>query len=462
MRILLLVYDNASYIHTFPIGLGYIADSLVNNGYEVTIYNQDQYHYPEKHLTEYLDHNRFDVIGVSFIAGYYQYRKMLKISKAINSSKQRPVFIIGGHGPSPDPEFFLRKLQADIVVIGEGEITILNILKELSNNRNLDRVKGIAYKVNNSITINDRQPLIDNIDSIPWPAYDYFPIEYYRLLRMPHVENEDFVISMISGRGCNFNCSFCYRLDKGFRQRSNEGIIEEIKFLKTNYGITYIAFHDELLMSSRERTESLCLDFIRSNINVKWCANGRLNYARQDILKLMREAGCVFINYGIESMDDEVLKNMNKALTTKQIIKGIEATINAGISPGCNIIFGNIGDSVVSLERGVNFLLKYDDGAQLRTIRPVTPYPGCPLYDYAIQKGLIVDCEDFYENKHVNSDLLTVNFTNMEDDQVYQCLLDANTRLVSNYYTNKLSDTVQEIKSLYLNKNTSFRGFRQT
>lgn len=120
-----------------------------------------------------------------------------------------------------------------------------------------------------------------------------------------------------------------------------------------------------------------------------------------------------FINYGIESMDEKALRVMNKALTTKQIIAGIENTLAVGISPGYNIIFGNIGETAESLKLGVEFLLKYDDHSQLRTIRPVTPYPGSPLYYYAIENGLLKDCEDFYENKHINSDLLTINFTDL-------------------------------------------------
>ena len=124
----------------------------------------------------------------------------------------------------------------------------------------------------------------------------------------------------------------------------------------------------------------------------------------------MKKAGCVFINYGIEAIDNDVLKNMKKSLTTEIIIKGIQATLDAGVSPGFNIIFGNIGDNRQTLKKGVDFLLKYDDGSQMRTIRPVTPYPGSPLYYYAIENGLLKDCEDFYENKHTNSDLLAINF----------------------------------------------------
>jgi len=175
----------------------------------------------------------------------------------------------------------------------------------------------------------------------------------------------------------------------------------------------------------------------------------------------MKQAGCVFINYGIEAMDDLVLQNMKKGLTTKQIIEGVENTIAVGISPGLNIIFGNIGDNKETLNKGVEFLLNYGDGAQLRTIKPVTPYPGSPLYYTAIEKRLINDCEDFYENKHVNSDLITANFTELSDDDFHQCLLEVNSRLIKNYYNNQLSNVLDSAKKLYLESDSSFRGFRQ-
>lgn len=462
MRFLLVVYDNASWIHDFPLALGYIAAVLKKEGVDVELYNQDMHHYPEEHLTQYLNNKKFDIVGISVIGGYYQYRKLLAISEAVNRSKHRPFYVIGGHGPAPEPEYFLKKTQADVVVIGEGEITVVNLVNAIKNCDSLSTVKGIAFREGNRVTINPRQPLIKNIDTIPFPAYDMFPMHYYRLLRLPYCESADFVMRLLSGRGCLFHCNFCYRMDEGFRPRKNDAIIEEIKLLKKDYGITYISFADELLMTSIKRIESLCHDFIKSRINVKWCCNGRLNFAKKDILKLMKQAGCIFINYGIEAMDDQILKNMNKALATKQIITGIEATLKAGISPGYNIIFGNIGENKETLEKGVQFLLKYDDGAQFRTIRPVTPYPGSPLYYYAIRKKLLKDCQDFYENRHINSDLLAVNFTDMSNEEFHKCLFEANVRLIENYFRNKKKSIVKEAQRLYFEKGVSFRGFRQT
>ncbi len=462
MRVLLIIYDNDDYISWFPIGMAYISSVLIRHGHEVEIYNQDMHHYPESHLQQYLDDNQFEVVGLSFIGGYYQYKKALKISEAINRSKNRPFFLIGGHGPTPEPEYFLKKTGADAIVMGEGEITIVELMEALKQKSSLHQIKGLAFRQNNQVIINASRPLIDDIDSIPFPEYRLFPIEYYRLLRMPRCRKSDFVMPFLSGRGCTFKCNFCYRMDEGFRPRGNESIIEEIKLLKKDYGITYIAFADELLMSSKERTISLCNDFIKHKIDVKWDCNGRLNYAKKEVLDLMKKAGCVFINYGIEAMDDQILKNMNKALTTKQIIKGIDATLEAGISPGLNIIFGNIGENKETLQKGVDFLLRYDDGAQMRTIRPVTPYPGSPLYAYAIEKGLLRDCQDFYENKHINSDLLAVNFTDMSDDEFHKSLFEANSVLLENYF-NKLKASYEiQMKKLYFESDASFRGFRQS
>jgi radical SAM superfamily enzyme YgiQ (UPF0313 family) len=462
LKILLVVYDNDSHISTFPLGIAYIASVCRNAGHEVIIYNQDVYHWPESHLLDTLNKVNFDVIGVGVIGGYFQYRKLLKISEAINKAKNRPFYIIGGHGPSPEPEYFLKKTQADMVVIGEGEDTIIEALKAIKNKEDLTSVKGIAFMQSGKFIQTARRPLIQNIDSILFPAWDLFPMDHYTLLRAPDIKNNERYMSMLTGRGCLFKCNFCYRMDPGFRPRSAEKIIEEIENLKSRYAVSYIEFTDELFMSSVERTIMLC-DLIRkSGLNIKWWCNGRLNYARKDVLILMKEAGCVFINYGIESLDEKALQVMNKVLTVKQIVTGIENTLAAGISPGLNIIFGNIGETADALKLGVEFLLKYDDHAQLRTIRPVTPYPGSPLYYYAIENGLLKDCQDFYENKHMNSDLLSVNFTELSDDEVHRLLYEANKILIENYYSSKLQKTLESAGKLYLENDVSFRGFRQT
>jgi radical SAM superfamily enzyme YgiQ (UPF0313 family) len=252
-------------------------------------------------------------------------------------------------------------------------------------------------------------------------------------------------------------------MDTGYRKRSPKSLLDEVEMLHKKYGITYIVFMDDLLMSSVSHTEEVCKEFLKRDLPVRWNCNGRLNYCSEELLQLMKDAGCEFINYGIESMDQTVLNNMKKGLRPEMIVQGIEDTLKVGISPGLNFIFGNIGDSRETIEKTVNFLLKYDDFAQKRTIRPVTPYPGSPLYYEAIKRGLLDKdnpAEDFYENKHTNSDLICCNFTEMSDDEYYECLRWANKTLMENYYNKQKESTISQIDYLYDELDVTFRGFR--
>jgi anaerobic magnesium-protoporphyrin IX monomethyl ester cyclase len=287
-------------------------------------------------------------------------------------------------------------------------------------------------------------------------------MDYYCLLRMPHATARDRVFPMYASRGCPYRCNFCYCIDTGVRLRSPGSIVAEIRELQQRYGVTYIAFMDDLLMYSAHRMRQLCAALIDAELNIKWSGNGRLNIVTPELLGLMKQAGCVLINYGIECLDDEILARMHKQLTVEQITAGIEATLTAGISPGYNIIFGNLGETRATLQRGVEFLLRYDDQGQRRTIRPVTPYPGSELYQIAIREGKLAGPEDFYEHKHVNSDLLSVNFTELSDEEFHAALFEANKTLLENYYAKLAERAVDSARQLYFERDASFRGFRHT
>ena len=461
MRVLLVVYDNDSFIHWFPQGTAYIAAALRVAGHSVSIWSQDFHHYPDEALTAYLDANEFDVVGIGLIAGYYQYQRLIGLSRAVNSARKRPIFVLGGIGPTPEPEFFMRKSEADYVVLGEGEETVVELFDALANKTAVDKIAGIAYRDGDKIKVTPRRPLIADLSKIHYPAYDLFPIEHYRMLRLFRMTNSDFAMPVLSGRGCTFQCTFCYRMDEGFRPRDPEDFLEEVAMLQKDYGITYILFSDELLMSSKQRTIEICEAILKRNMNIKWSCNGRLNYATPEVLGLMRKSGCMFINYGIEAFDNEVLKLMRKGLNVSQIVTGIENTLAADIAPGLNMLFGNVGDNRETLHKATDFLLKYDDLSQMRTIRPVTPYPGSPLYYKAIELGHLKDCEDFYDHKHINSDLVSVNFTELSDHDFHLSLLEANSELVRNYYTKTLDRQLGTMRHLYEECDASFRGYRQ-
>jgi len=465
MKILLVAYNNDSHISFFPLGYAYLAAVCRKRGYEVYIYQQDTHHWSDEHLTNYLDTHDFDVVGLGACAGYYQYRRVLAISKAINNSKRRPFYILGGNIVTPEPEFFLKKTGADAIVLGEGELIFCELLdaivsKSSSYDLNNCNVMGVAYLTEGKTMIHERTKP-PNLDDLPFPAWDLFEMDHYVLdLPVPKIRAKRAMV-MLSGRGCTFRCSFCYRMEKGLRLRSTESIIEEASKLVRDYDLDYIHFNDELVISSPQRAIELSEAFIKSNLKIKWGCAGRLNNITPEVLRAMKIAGCEFISYGMESMDNEVLRRMNKKLTSEIITKGVEMTMEAGIMVGFNFIFGNLGDTSETLQKSVDFLIKYDRQSQIRTIRPVTPYPGCPLYTLAIEKGLIKDCEDFYENKHTNSDLLTVNFTEMSDDEFYKALHNANKQLLDNYHQNVIKTYYETLDNLYINKNAAFRGFRR-
>ena len=151
LRVLFVVYDNGSYDHVFPMGLGAIGGILKKDGHDFTVWNQDMHHWPDNYLKTYLDENKFDVVVLSLIAGYYQYQKMKNLSKAINDSKNRPYYIMGGYGPTPEPEFFLKKSGCDVVCMGEGEVTISKLMDAIENKTSLKNVLGIAWLENGKL-----------------------------------------------------------------------------------------------------------------------------------------------------------------------------------------------------------------------------------------------------------------------------------------------------------------------
>ncbi len=443
-KILLISYDNGSHIPFFPQNVFALYSYLMTRGHTVAFWNQDISHAPDSALTQILDENPFDFVGLGFVAGYYQYRKAKGLSRAINRSKRRReiTYILGGHGPAAEPEWFMGKLEADAVVVGDGEYGIKRVIE---NNK-----RGVVYG----------EPYEE--DRIHIKSYEEWShlINIYRMIRWPTSNLTDFCFPVLSSRGCKWQCSFCYRMRKGFHERSVEAIMEEIKWLYKNANITHFQFSDELLMGSERRVTEICTAILNLQFQIKWDCNGRLNFAKPSALKLMRKSGCEYINYGIESLNQTILNQMGKGLTVEQIHQGVQETVGAGLTPGINVIWGFPGDTHQNLLEGMAFIRKYNKGPELRTIRPVTPYPGTPLYKKALADGLLDGPEDFYENKHVNSDLMTVNFTDIPTPDAHRMLYECNSLLIDDYYGRLANNTGANARKLYIEGKTDFRGFR--
>ena len=439
MNVLLISYDNGSHIPFFPQNIFYLMGALKKARHKVGVWFQDVHHGKAQDLTRLLDNANFDIVGFGFVAGYYQYRVANQLAKAINLSKRRKHFrfVVGGHGPAAAPGFFISKLMCDIVVVGEGE------------DLGWIDLPGGVYNA---------KPC--ESDESPIGCYQDFPMDIYRLIRWPTSNRTDFCFPILSSRGCRWHCSFCYRMRIGFYERSVDAIIEEIKYLHNQLQINHFQFSDELLMGSERRTEEICQAISRLPFRIKWDCNGRLNFAHKPILKLMKEAGCEYVNFGIESLNPQLLKDMGKGLTVAQIHEGVRNTLDEGLSPGLNLLWGFPNDSVDNLWLAVEFLRKYAPCDELRTIRPVTPYPGTALFELAVKEGLVKDVEDFYENKHKNSDLISVNFMDMPTQEAHFHLKMANRALFRNYLDKRWRQFGEQTRKLYTEGDTSFRGFR--
>ena len=279
------------------------------------------------------------------------------------------------------------------------------------------------------------------------------------------MENKDKVSALLTSRGCINRCNFCYRMEKGIRARSIENIIEEIKILKEEYGVNYFLMDDELFIFSKKRIFEFRDALKSNNLKIKFSCNARVDIFDEELAKCLKECGCQFLNFGMESSDQNVLRLMNKNTTVEQNIQAVEISRKTGIGVGLNFIWGNKGDSEESLRNNVKFIKKYNTYDQLRTIRPVTPYPGSDLYYEAIDRDLLSGPEDFFD-KFKNSDLLTVNFTDIPEDKFYRLLFEANKELIVDYYmhTNKDMDSanklIRDFYDLYFRGKTSFRGAR--
>jgi radical SAM superfamily enzyme YgiQ (UPF0313 family) len=374
--------------------------------------------------------------------------------------------MLGGHGASAIPEYVIKKTGADIVAIGEAEETILELIDAKVNNKELSKIKGIAYKKGNEVIVNERRRPVMDLDSIPFPEWSLFPMDRYaNCIKFFDSEDDEKILGILTSRGCINRCNFCYRMEKGIRFRSIDNVIEEMKILKDRYEVTYFPMFDELFNYPKKRIWEFLMGIKKNNLKIKYSCNARVDIFDEESAIWLKESGCKLLNFGFESSDQKVLDLMMKHTSVEQNIKALEITKKVGIGMGLNFIWGNKGDSAESLKGNVDLIKKYNTYYQVRTIRPVTPYPGCDLYYEALERGLLSGVDDFF-NKFKNSDLLTVNFTDIPDKKFYELLFEANKELITDHYRHRKGDMeeannmIKSFYDLYFMGKTNFRGAR--
>ena len=388
-----IVYGNPFYFAYPNIGIGYIAAVLKEAGYEIEIIdlNFDKI----SNLIQSLKNNEVLFIGFSiFIIDVVFYDRLAKIIK--RDHPDLPI-IVGGPHPNSLPFDTLKDFDFyDFVVYGEGEITIVKLaeilkksrLNEKSLNwRNLDykNILGIVYREENGKIIkNPPAEDITDLSSIPFPAWELFNLDKYRQIAKK-IDHDGLILPTLIQRGCPYQCSFCQNdYGKKVRKRSVENIIKELKRNISQFKITRFGVNDEIFTFSRKYVQDFCENIISEKLNyLRWAVHTRVNLVNKDTLKIMKQAGCYLISYGIESGNQEILNRVKKGISIKQIYKAIYYTKQFGIITFCYFMFGLPGETKKTMRQSLKFMLRLDPNYISPTI--LLPYPNTQIFNEGLE-----------------------------------------------------------------------------
>lgn len=311
-----------------------------------------------------------------------------KLAKKIKENNPDIKTIVGGpHITAVPNETMGLYPDIDIGVLGEGEITIIELLNALENAASLDSVNGVIYRQDGTLITTSVRPFIKDIDTLPFPAWDILPdlLKHYqqsaaRIDRLPN-------ISIVSSRGCPFQCIFCARNVFGNVTRTHSAgyIIKMVKHLIAEYKIKSISFEDENFVIYRKRLIEFCNRIIDEKIDITWDCASNVNAVNPQILSTMKKAGCWQINYGIESGSQRILDFIKKSTKLEEIERALKMTKDAGIITKGYFIIGHPTETRESIQETIDFIKKIPlDVFQMSFMIPL---PGTELYGVATQYG---------------------------------------------------------------------------
>lgn len=378
-KIVLIRPNYNSHIITPPLGLGFLASYLKNQGINVKIIDALKDNLTNKRVLEIVKDEDPDSVGITCLSAFYN--EVIELSLMIKEAGF--CCHIGGVHPSFLPYKTLVDSKADYVICGEGEIALTSLIK---NNFINKQIKGV-YSLENLSSDNqlfEKAEVIELLDDIPFPDWEQInPNEYPKA---PHgAIAKNFPIGIITtSRGCPYECTFCaspHFYNRKIRYRSPENVIEEIKYLVNNFGVKEIHFEDDNLTLNRQHIEKICNLILENNLKISWaCPNGiRADKVDEDLIRLMAQSGCYYFAYGIESANPQILKNIKKHETVEQIKKSIEVADKCGISCQGFFIFGLPGETKETIEESINFARKSRLSRAQFLILDVLP--GCELWD---------------------------------------------------------------------------------
>lgn len=368
------------------LGLAYLSGFLKANGIEVLVIDAKFDGLSLDELKDPILRFAPDVIG--FTAMTHEVTYVARVASEFRKMFPKSLILIGGPHATTAA---MRTLQEfpffDIAVIGEGELTLLevaNLIIESSGNcsgarattmfrEKLELIKGIAWRFENETRVNESRELISDLDSLPFPDYD-------------HVRRKIEVYPVFSSRGCPYQCIFCCRiLGNKIRVRSPKNVVAEIKYAISRFGPRLVDFADETFTFPRKRTMEICELMISEGLDkrIKWTAQSRVAGVDQELFEKMKEAGCINVDFGVESGNLEVLKRIKKGITTTDALNAVKAAKRAGLKTGSYFIIGHPFETVETIRDTIRLATKLNTDTVSFGI--MVPYPGTEVYEMALR-----------------------------------------------------------------------------
>jgi len=372
-----------------PVGLTYLAAYLRENGEETAIYD---FQVEERNFETFIGEYEPDLVGITCQTALYY--NTLKLAQKIKSIfPQIPVVVGGAHPTYRSNDFLNDSKDIDIVVRGEGEITLTELVRHYKDNSiALNAIDGISFKKDNRIVQNENRKLIEDLDQIPMPAVDLLPMEKYRVSPDNYLGGRVGLIS--TSRGCPFGCIFCAcknAFNRTYRARNLEKVFSEIDYYIKNYGISELFVIDDCFGLDRKRSIEFCDGIIKRGYhkNLLWWCQIRVDLVDEELFKKMREAGCKIVSFGIESGVQRILDLISKRVTLEQIERAVRLAKKSGLEPRGSFIIGLPTETLKDSLKTIFFSLKLP----LKQVKfgVATPYPGTRLWEIALKEGQVKD-----------------------------------------------------------------------
>jgi radical SAM superfamily enzyme YgiQ (UPF0313 family) len=405
------VGHNPSYIHE-PLNLSYIAAYLIERGYKEVNIHIGAFETDKGIISEASD---ADIVG--FTATSPMMKHAEELAKQIKEENPKAVIAFGGSHSSVLPENSLKSENIDVVVRGEGEMTMLEIAQAVERGTSFKEITGISYKNKGQIIHNPDRELIRDIDAIPFPARNL--IRQDKFLEIGYKKYGDRGAWIFSSRGCPYHCTYCASCSiwtRKWRARSPENIFEEIRELIDSYNVDRINFADDTFTISRKRVVEFCNLLKRENLQISWGCNVRADNVDKNLFEEMKSAGCTDVWIGAESGSPVILKDIKKGITLAQIKDAFKWSKEAGLKRRAYLMIGSPKESRETI------LLTEELVGEIRPdtleFSILTPYPGCENYEMAKKEGYINDNMDWSKVDIFSSDCVLMSSQYLTKDEV--------------------------------------------